>query len=211
MSARRPIAPVVLEGDVVRLTPLELEHTGALAKLVVGDDLCRFFPFAMQTNDDVARFVEGALASRDAGTALPFVQLDRASGSVAGSTSYLAIEPAHRRAEIGATFVGRAWQRTRLNTEAKRLLFAHAFETLDLLRVELKTDSRNHASRAAMTRLGLREEGTFRRHMVCADGSLRDTVWFAATSDEWPALRARLDALLAGHGATHVNVGRTAG
>jgi RimJ/RimL family protein N-acetyltransferase len=127
--------------------------------------------------DDVERFVQDAL---------------REGGRVVGSTRYLAIVPAHRRLEIGFTWIARPWQRTAVNTEAKLLLLGHAFDRLGCHRVEFKTDALNGPSRAAIPRLGAREEGTFRRHMVMPDGRLRDSVYYSVVDTEWPAVRARL-------------------
>ena len=104
--------------------------------------------------------------------------------------------PAHRRVEIGWTFVGAKWQRTAINTAAKFLLLEYGFERLNCLRIELKTDSRNARSRGAIARIGATEEGTLRRHVICADGHLRDTIYFSIVADEWPGVKARLQARL---------------
>ncbi len=122
--------------------------------------------------------------------------MDRASGAVAGSTRFGNVAPEHRRVEIGWTFVGYPWQRTSVNTAAKLLLLTHAFERLGCVRVELKTDARNTVSRAAILRLGATEEGILRHHIVCADGHLRDTVYFSILAAEWPAVKAKLTARL---------------
>jgi RimJ/RimL family protein N-acetyltransferase len=117
-------------------------------------------------------------------------------GRVIGSTRYANIDRAHRRVEIGWTWVARAWQRTAVNTEAKYLLLRHAFETLGCIRVELKTDSLNAQSRAAILRIGAREEGIFRNHMITASGRIRHTVYFSITDAEWPEVKSRLEAKL---------------
>jgi RimJ/RimL family protein N-acetyltransferase len=128
---------------------------------------------------------------------LGFAQILRATGEIAGSTSFLAIEPAHRRLEIGATWLNPRHQRTGANTEAKLLLLRHAFEALGCERVEFKTDAENKASRAALARIGAREEGTLRSHMGRLDGSRRDSVYFGVIAPEWPHVRAHLEGLLA--------------
>ena len=120
------------------------------------------------------------------------------SGSVVGSTRFLNLDPAHRRVEIGSTWVAPPWQRTSVNTEAKYLMLRHAFETLGCIRVELKTDALNQRSRAAIRRLGALEEGTFRRHMITASGRVRDSVYYSILAEEWPAVRERLEARLGG-------------
>ena len=116
---------------------------------------------------------------------------------IVGSTRFGAIAPEHRRVEIGWTFVGRNWQRGPVNTAAKLLLLTHAFERLNCLRVELKTDSRNAASRTAIRRIGAVEEGTFRRHLICADGHFRDTIYFSIIAEEWTTVKDQLQAGLA--------------
>ena len=128
--------------------------------------------------------------------ALPFATVDRASGRAIGSTRYGNIERVHHRLEIGWTWVARQWQRSAINTEAKYLLLRHAFETLKCIRVELKTDSLNERSRAAILRIGAREEGTFRNHMITASGRIRHTVYFSILDSEWPDIKTRLESKL---------------
>ena len=151
----------------------------------------------VRTPDDLRRYVEAALSERAGGTALPFAQVDARTGHVVGSTRLANYEPVHHRVEIGWTWLARPWQRTSINTEAKRLLLAHAFDTVGVARVELKTSARNARSRAAIARIGGVEEGTLRRHMINESGETRDTVYFSILRDEWPAVRGRLDVRLA--------------
>ena len=186
------LEPVVLEGDAVRLEPLSMSHHAALCEVSLGCGLYRFFPFRMDTKDELRDYIETAQCRQALGTALPFATRDRVSGAVAGSTSYLAIEQAHRRLEIGATWLAPKWQRTALNTEAKLLLVTHAIERLSMNRVEFKTDARNARSRAALLRIGATEEGTFRSHMVMPDGHLRDTVYYSIVAADWPEIKFRL-------------------
>jgi RimJ/RimL family protein N-acetyltransferase len=190
-------APVVLEGTAVRLEPLSMSHHAALCETSLGCGLFRFFPFPMETPEDLRAYMQTALRQQSSGTALPFVTRERVSGAVAGSTSYLAVEAAHRRLEIGATWLAPKWQGTGLNTEAKLLLVCHAFEALGMNRVEFKTDARNGRSRAALLRIGAIEEGTFRSHMVMPDGHLRDSVYYSIVARDWPATKLRLEARLA--------------
>jgi RimJ/RimL family protein N-acetyltransferase len=136
------------------------------------------------------------LEAADRQAALPFTIFD-AQGWIVGSTRFGAVVAEHRRVEIGWTFVGAPWQRTAINTAAKLLLLEHGFERLNCLRVEFKTDSRNQKSRTAIARLGATQEGIFRRHVICADGHLRDTVYFSIVAEEWPGVKARLEARLA--------------
>lgn len=189
--------PVTLEGRIVRLEPLRAAHAAALAAVALDPDLWRWTASHVETAADLDRYVAAALGQAARGEAVPFAVVARATGAVVGSTRFAALAPEHGRAEIGWTFYGRAWQGTGVNAEAKRLLLAHAFETGGLRRVEFKTDALNAASRAALTKLGAREEGTLRAHLVTETGRVRDTVYFSILAGEWPAVRDRLDARIA--------------
>ncbi|GJG87995.1 N-acetyltransferase [Gemmatimonadetes bacterium T265] len=192
-----PFTPVTLTGAHVRLEPLTLAHLTALTAVGLDPDLWAFTTIVVRTPDDMRRYVETALAEQARGSALPFAQVDVRSGDVIGSTRLANYEPQHHRVEIGWTWLAKPFQRTPTNTEAKRLLLAHAFDTLGAARVELKTSARNVRSRAAIARIGAVEEGTLRRHMINESGETRDTVYFSVLRDEWPAVRAALDARLA--------------
>lgn len=189
--------PVTLEGSHVRLEPLRAGHLDALCAVGLDPEIWRWSPQPVVTRDDMAAYLSAALSAHERGEALPFATVDRASGTVVGSTRFGNVAMAHRRVEIGWTWIAPPWQRTALNTEAKRLMLAHAFETLGCVRVELKTDALNARSRAAILRLGATEEGRLRQHIVTASGRLRDTVYVSILDAEWPAVRARLDARLA--------------
>jgi RimJ/RimL family protein N-acetyltransferase len=191
------IEPVTLEGEHVRLEALRESHADALVAACVGQGLFRFFPFALDDEASMRGYVRVAVAGLANGTHLPFATIDRASGRVIGSTSYLAIEPGHRRLEIGATWIAPSHQRSVVNTEAKLLQLTHCFEVLGTNRVEFKTDARNARSRAALARIGAKEEGTFRAHMVMPDGALRDSVWFSVIASEWPEVKRNLEGKLA--------------
>ncbi len=190
------IGPVTLQNDVVRLEPLSRDHAADLAALTVGTGITRWFPQPLESRGDVDRFIAEALEQESQGLALPFTIFD-AQGWIVGSTRFGAVVAQHRRVEIGWTFVGAPWQRTAINTAAKLLLLTHAFEGLGCIRVEFKTDSRNQRSRNAIGRLGATEEGILRRHMICADGYIRDTVYFSIVAEEWPDMKARLQTRLA--------------
>jgi len=193
------VEPVTLEGRHVRLEPLSLErHAEALVAVGLDPDLWRWTIVRVEGAADLRRYLSTALAEQAAGRALPFATIERPGGRVVGCTRFMAISDAHRRVEIGSTWIARPWQRTAVNTEAKYLMLRHAFESWGCLRVELKTDARNERSRRAMLRLGLVEEGTYRKHMVTERGEVRDTVYYSVVDDEWPAVRARLEWLLAG-------------
>jgi RimJ/RimL family protein N-acetyltransferase len=190
------VEPVVLEGSQVRLEPLTWAHQAGLCEVGLEEELWRWIPVPVRTGAEMAGYMETALKEQANGVSLPFVQIEKATGRVIGSTRYGNIERTHHRVEIGWTWIGRAWRRTAVNTEAKYLLLRHAFETLGCLRVELKTDSLNERSRAAILRIGAREEGIFRNHMITASGRIRHTVYFSIIDSEWPQVKSRLEARL---------------
>ena len=187
--------PVTLEGRHVRLVPMTREHVPALWRAASDPELWRWTVSQVHGEDDMRRYVDAALDAQARGTALPFVTTDAATGEVVGSTRLANAEAP--RVEIGWTWIARPWQRTALNTEAKYLMLLHAFESLGVLRVELKTDALNARSRAAILRIGAREEGVLRKHMLTEGGRVRDTVFFSVLDDEWPRVKARLKQLLA--------------
>jgi len=191
------LTPRVLEGRHVRLVPLEPEHAAPLWKATLDTEVWPWMPFRIGSEEELGGFIAGAKALNAAGQALGFAIVQRATDAPIGVTGYWNADHGHRRVEIGATWVTRSHQRTPVNTEAKLLLLRHAFDHLDCIRVEFKTDARNSRSRAALARLGAREEGTLRQHMVLPDGRLRDSVYFSVISPEWPDVRARLEGLIA--------------
>ncbi len=193
------VSPVTLEGARVRLEPLAKTHLAGLAQVGLDEELWRWIPTSVGTREEMAAYIETALNEQEHGTSLPFAIVEKATGRTIGSTRYGNIDRTHHRVEIGWTWVAREWQRTAMNTEAKYLLLRHAFETLGCMRVELKTDSLNERSRAAILRMGAREEGIFRNHMITASGRIRHTVYFSIINSEWPAVKARLEAKLSSH------------
>ena len=186
------IKPVTLSGTSVRLEPMTLAHAAALSRVGLEPELWRWIPSPVTTAEEMHRYVTTALDELQRGVSLPFVIVDQASGQIIGSTRYGNIEVAHRRLEIGWTWLTPAFQRSRANTEAKLLLLTHAFEILGMHRVELKTDALNAKSRAAIGRIGATQEGIFRRHMITASGRVRDTVYFSIIDSEWPSIKTRL-------------------
>jgi RimJ/RimL family protein N-acetyltransferase len=190
------IEPVTLQGRVVRLEPLALAHVPGLARVGLDPELWRWIPTQVADAAQMQAWVQTALEEQAAGNSLPFAIISQASGEAIGSTRYMNIVPAHRRLEIGSTWLSTAAQRSGANTEAKLLLLTHAFEALKAIRVELKTDALNSKSRAAIARIGGIEEGIFRRHVICASGRVRDTVYFSMLDNEWPAAKTRLGGML---------------
>lgn len=191
------IRPVTLEGDYVRLEPLAPAHHAALCAVGLDADLWRWTTTQVATSEEMHAYIETARAEQKRGTSLPFATIWKASGRPIGSTRFGSIDRAHRRLEIGWTWVGRKWQRTPVNTEAKYLMLRHAFETLGAIRVEFKTDSLNERSRVAILRVGAREEGTLRNHIITSTGRIRHSVYFSIIDSEWPATRAALELKLA--------------
>jgi RimJ/RimL family protein N-acetyltransferase len=196
MAAEMIVTPVMLEGIHVRLEPLAQAHLSGLADVGLDEELWRWIPTPVRTPEEMAAYLDTALNEQERGTSLPFAIIEKATGRVIGSTRYGNIDRTHHRVEIGWTWVARRWQRTVMNTEAKYLLLRHAFETLGCVRVELKTDSLNERSRAAILRIGAQEEGIFRNHMITASGRIRHSVYFSIIDSEWPAVKARLESML---------------
>lgn len=192
MAGRPWVEPVTLEGSVVRLEPLSLHHVAPLTQVGLDAELWRWTLSVIQTPGDMRAYVERALSAAATGDEVPFATIDRATGRVVGSTRYLAIEPRHRRLEIGYTWLAQPWQRTAINTEAKLLLLAHAFHVVGALRVEFKTDSLNERSRSALLAIGAKEEGTLRNHMITDTGRRRHTVYFSVIEEEWPRVQQHL-------------------
>jgi len=190
------IEPLTLRGWLVRLEPMRLDHVDGLTAVGLHPELWRWIPNPVTSRDEMLGYVRTALSELERGVSLPFVTILNSSDRVIGSTRYGNIDLPNRRVEIGWTWITPPYQRTGANTEAKLLLLAHAFETMKLNRVELKTDALNQKSRAAIARLGAVEEGIFRKHLVTASGRIRDTVYFSIIDSEWPAVKARLSTFL---------------
>ena len=196
---RTPLTPVTLRGVHVTLEPLSERHLDDLAEVALDEDLWRWTVNHVRSREDLAAYVAAALDEQRRGVALPFAHV--VDGRAIGSTRYANVDGRNRRVEIGWTWIGRPWQRTAVNSEAKLLLLRHAFDALDCIRVELKTDVLNVRSRTAIGRLGAKEEGTFRSHVITDSGRVRDTVYFSILADEWPAVRAGLETKLGRRGS----------
>jgi RimJ/RimL family protein N-acetyltransferase len=193
--------PVTLEGRHVRLEPMAHARAGAiaaaLAEAAADGAMWESKVTTIPRPESARAYVDTALKEMDAGVSLPFVTIDRASGRAVGSTRFMNIEAPHRRLEIGTTWIGRSFQRTAINTEAKYLMLRHAFETLKCIAVDLRTHEKNAQSRAAIERLGATLDGLLRNHRIMPDGSLRNTATYSIIEAEWPAVKARLEARLA--------------
>jgi RimJ/RimL family protein N-acetyltransferase len=185
---------VTLEGEAVRLVPLSQEHVPHLWNVAKNDlaDIFRWIPYRVQDYTDIEQVVLKGLDEQQRGVSLPFATVEKNSGAVVGSTRFMNIDVPNRKVEIGSTWIAPAWQRTAINTEAKYLMLAHAFDQWGCIRVELKTDALNQKSRNAILRIGAKEEGTLRHHMITHTGRLRDTVYFSIMKFEWPHVRCRM-------------------
>lgn len=189
------VLPVTLEGLVVRLEPLRPEHAEVFWNVAKNDveEIFRWIPYVVKTSDDFRAMVSKALHEQERGESVPFATVERKSGRVVGGTRFMNIDRANRRVEIGSTWIAPAWQRTAVNTEAKYLMLRHAFEVWGCFRVELKTDALNQKSRNAILRIGAKEEGTLRRHVLTWTGRVRDSVYFSILDSEWPEVKSRLE------------------
>jgi RimJ/RimL family protein N-acetyltransferase len=192
---------LTLEGRHVRLEPLTRAHRADLARIAFEPDLWRWTLTRLHTPEDLDAYLDTALAWREAGTAIPFATIERSSGRAIGCTRFANIDRQNRRLEIGWSWLGLEYHRKAFNTEAKLLLLAHAFERMGQIRVEFRVVESNARSRTAVARLGARQEGILRHHQIAPDGRLLDWVYYSILREEWPAVRAGLEAKLAAHAA----------
>ena len=191
------IKPVTLKGAIATLEPLAAEHESALANAASDGELWRLWYTSIAPPDRMRDYVATALDMRDRLGAMPFVVRENATGEVVGCTRYFNVDAVNRRLEIGHTWYARRVQRTGVNTECKLLLLGHAFETLKCIAVEFRTHWFNHASRAAIARLGAKQDGVLRNHQLMLGGARRDTVVFSIIDGEWPAVKQHLQFKLA--------------
>jgi RimJ/RimL family protein N-acetyltransferase len=187
------ISPVVLEGKHTRLEPLSPAFGEALITAASDGELWDSTVTSVPSRANVAAYLSAALDAQARGVELPFAVIRKSSGQIVGSTRFYAINPDNRRVEIGYTWLAASAQRTSLNTEAKLLLLTHAFESWRCIRVGFVTDVLNQQSRAAILRLGAKQEGILRNHMVMPSGRYRDSVYFSIIEAEWPTVKADLE------------------
>jgi RimJ/RimL family protein N-acetyltransferase len=196
--------PLTLEGSFVRLEPIRTDHASLFWEVAKNDldDIFRWIPYPMKTPEDFQRLIGKGFDEQERGQSIVLATVERKSGRVIGSTRYMNIDRVNQRVEIGSTWIAPAWQRTAVNTEAKYLMLRHAFEVWNCIRVELKTDALNQKSRNAILRIGAKEEGTLRRHLITWTGRVRDTVYFSILDNEWPHVKAQLEARLTARAAS---------
>ncbi len=191
------VTPITLDGTVVRLEPIHPAHAAAFWEVAQNalDNIFEWFPYRLKTRGGIHGLVEKAFDEQKRGESVVFATVERSSGRVIGSTRFMNIDRVNRRVEIGSTWIAPPWQRTGLNTEAKYLMARHAFEVWKCMRVELKTDALNQRSRNAILRIGAKEEGTLRKHLITWTGRVRDTVYFSILDTEWPEVKSKLEKL----------------
>ncbi|HQX56772.1 MAG TPA: GNAT family protein [Pyrinomonadaceae bacterium] len=186
------VESVPIIGDNVKLEPLRVDHIPALCDVGLDGQLWKWTTSVIANALDMERYVKRALVERDLGASVPYVTVVKNSGMIVGATRFGNIDVANRKAEIGWTWVTPKWQRTSVNTETKLLMLSHAFEQWKCIRVEFKTDANNRRSRKAIKRLGAKEEGILRNHMITESGRFRDSVYFSIIENEWDAVKQRL-------------------
>jgi RimJ/RimL family protein N-acetyltransferase len=194
------ILPVTLEGQHARLEPLSLAHHEALIEAAGDGELWNSIVTVVPTRETMTEYIDEALTGQAQGSELPFVIVQKATNRIVGTTRFYYIQPHQRNAAIGYTWVATSAQRTAVNTEAKLLLLTHAFQHWRCVRVEFITDVLNQQSRAAILRLGAKQEGILRNHMIMPNGRIRDSVCFSIIAEEWPEVKAGLTDRLASHG-----------
>lgn len=189
----RWIEPVTLTLSTVILEPLSLEHADGLRSAVADGELWKLWYTHIPSPEMVNEYIKKALDLQENSGWMPFVVREKASNKIIGSTRYCNVDEGNQRLEIGYTWYSKSYQRTAVNTECKYLLLSHAFETLDAIAVELRTHWHNHKSRAAIARLGAKQDGVLRNHQRSADGVYRDTVVFSIINLEWPVVKKSLE------------------
>ncbi len=194
-----PIPPITLTGHTVRLEPLSESHIPDLCRVGLDERIWRFMRYGMVlTEAQMRAWVLEILRRQTSGNEIPFAVIHLESGRAVGVTRFLNIQPDQRNLEIGGTWYGVDYQRTAVNTECKYLLLKHAFDDMNCIRVQIKTDLRNIASQRAIERLGAVKEGILRKHMILPDGFIRDSVIYSIIDTEWEAAKAGLEEKLKG-------------
>ena len=183
---------ITLEGEHVRLIPMEAEHREAMLQAASDGRLWELWYTTVPSEESIDEYIRNTLDKRTSGIEYPFVVVHKATGAIIGSTRYYNIEPHNRRLEIGYTWYAKSYQRSAVNTECKYLLLNYAFEQLNCIAVQFMTHERNERSRNAILRLGAKQDGILRNHRILQDGSIRNSVVYSITADEWPEIKTRL-------------------
>ena len=190
---KRWIEPVTFAGSKVILEPLAFEHADGMAEAVKDGELWKLWFTSIPAPDKVDDYIKTALGMRENAGAMPFIIREKETDKIIGCTRYFNVDEVNQRLEIGYTWYSESYQRSAVNTECKYLLLSHAFEKLDAIAVEFRTHWHNHKSRAAITRLGAKQDGVLRNHTKSAEGVYRDTVVFSIINLEWSAVKKSLE------------------
>lgn len=186
------VEPITLGGQFIRLIPLEIEHAETLYNIGSNKEIWRWTTTNIENFGDMQKYVETAIKEREKGISLPFVIIGKDSKEIVGSSRFGFISTENRSAEIGWTWINPKWQRTYVNTEAKLLMLTHAFETWKCIRIEIITDVNNERSRNAILRLGAKQEGILRNHLIIDTGRIRDSIIFSIIDSEWQEVKEKL-------------------
>lgn len=193
------LQPITLVGELVTLEPLSHDHHDGLVAAARDGELWNLWYTTVPRPESMTAEIERRRQLQAAGSMLPFTARRNDTGQIIGMTTFMNVDPVNRRVEIGSTWNARSAQRTGTNTDSKLLLLGHAFEILDCIAVEFRTHWLNQQSRAAIAKIGAKQDGVLRSHSLAADGTLRDTVVFSVIAIEWPAIRSELRRRLDAH------------
>jgi len=183
---------ISLEGNEVKLEPIQKKHKDALIEVVQDGKLWELFVTIVPKSEDIDKFIDDALLAQENGDGLTFVTINKNNNKIVGSTRFMKTNLSYKKIEIGYTFIAKTYQRTKINTEAKLLMLTYAFEKLHLNRIEFLTDFLNQNSQKAITRLGAKKEGVLRNHMIMPNGRVRDSMIFSIISNEWNGVKENL-------------------
>jgi RimJ/RimL family protein N-acetyltransferase len=193
MESKMWFQDLELESKSIKLIPLALEHSNALIEAAMDGELWNLWFTSVPNSENITEYISSALEQKSKGLALPFVVVDKSNGKIIGSTRFCNADPINQRVEIGYTWYRQSYQKTSYNTECKLLLLTHAFEKLNSIAVEFRTSWHNQASRAAIARLGAKQDGVLRNHQKMKSGGYRDTVVFSIINVEWPSVKTHLE------------------
>jgi len=193
------VASVTLEGNLVCLEPLSMDHFPALAEIAFNPQVWQWMSDPMKSESDLRRYIQTAVDAAAAGTAMPWATRSRKDNRIIGSTRFADIQSVHRTLEIGWTWMHPDYQRSGINVEAKYMQLRHAFEVMGARRVAFKTHHQNLKSQTAIQALGAKHEGIFRNHVIMPDGSPRHSYWYSIIAEEWPEVKANLERRMQRH------------
>jgi N-acetyltransferase len=193
------VATVTLEGNLVQLEPLSMDHLPALAEIAFHPQIWRWMSDRMESEDDLRRYIQAGLDAAAAGAAMPWATRSTKDNRIIGSTRFADIQPAHWTLEIGWTWMHPDYQRRGINVEAKYMQLRHAFEVMGTRRVAFKTHHQNMKSQTAIQALGAKHEGIFRNHVIMPDGSPRHSYWYSIIDEEWPEVKVNLERRMQRH------------